>query len=155
MLLFEILHVSTCKNCKRHTRQVHCTACTRWLIDVAWSGRCEVKAYGHRYTAPLSRVTSVGSLALYLTSSVSFWTDHVSLQVISTVRYIQKCPVNWRSHASIRANMQYARSRVLVHGRSPTWERTHAVAWLVEALCYKPEGCELDSQWGHWIFQLT
>jgi hypothetical protein len=26
---------------------------------------------------------------------------------------------------------------------------------MVEALCYKPEGCRFDSQWGHWIFQLT
>jgi hypothetical protein len=43
-LLFKTLHVSTCKTRKRHKRQVHSTACTRWLIDVAWSGRCEVKA---------------------------------------------------------------------------------------------------------------
>jgi ABC-type enterochelin transport system permease subunit len=31
----------------------------------------------------------------------------------------------------------------------------HMVAWLVEALCYKPEGRGFDSQRGHWIFQLT
>jgi hypothetical protein len=30
----------------------------------------------------------------------------------------------------------------------------HDVAQLVEALCYKPEGCGLDSQWGHWILQI-
>jgi hypothetical protein len=28
----------------------------------------------------------------------------------------------------------------------------HAVAHLVEALCYKPEGHGLNSRWGHWIF---
>jgi hypothetical protein len=28
------------------------------------------------------------------------------------------------------------------------------VAWLVEALCYKPESCGFDSRC-HWIFQLT
>jgi hypothetical protein len=43
-LFFKMLHISTCKNCKRHKRQVNSTECTRWLIDVAWSGRCEVKA---------------------------------------------------------------------------------------------------------------
>jgi hypothetical protein len=30
----------------------------------------------------------------------------------------------------------------------------HAIALLVEALCYKPEGRGFDSQC-HWIFQLT
>jgi hypothetical protein len=28
----------------------------------------------------------------------------------------------------------------------------HAVAQLVEALCYKPEGRGFKSRWGHWIF---
>jgi hypothetical protein len=28
----------------------------------------------------------------------------------------------------------------------------HAVAQLVEALCYKPEGGGFDSRWGHWNF---
>ena len=31
----------------------------------------------------------------------------------------------------------------------------HAVAQLVEALCYKPEGCRFDSQWCHWNFSLA
>ena len=31
----------------------------------------------------------------------------------------------------------------------------HAVAQLVEALCYKPEGRGFDSRWCHWIFSLT
>ena len=30
----------------------------------------------------------------------------------------------------------------------------HAVAQLVEALHYKPEGCGFDSRWCHWIFSL-
>jgi len=34
-------------------------------------------------------------------------------------------------------------------------QKGHAVAQLVEALRYKPEGCEFDSQWFHWIFSLT
>jgi hypothetical protein len=72
-----VLHISNRENCKRHKRQVYSAACTRWLFEVACSCRCEAKAYGHRYTAPLSRVTCVGSLAPYLRSSVSFWTDHV------------------------------------------------------------------------------
>jgi hypothetical protein len=33
--------------------------------------------------------------------------------------------------------------------------RGHAVAQLVEALCYKPEGHGFDSRWGHWFFQFT
>jgi hypothetical protein len=32
--------------------------------------------------------------------------------------------------------------------------RGHAVVWLMEALCYKPEVPGFDSRWGHWIFQL-
>jgi hypothetical protein len=40
---FKIPHVSTYKNHKRHGREVHSTARTQWLIDVAWSGRCEVR----------------------------------------------------------------------------------------------------------------
>jgi hypothetical protein len=31
----------------------------------------------------------------------------------------------------------------------------HAVALLVEALCYKSEGRGIDSQWGHWNIQVT
>jgi hypothetical protein len=31
----------------------------------------------------------------------------------------------------------------------------HAVALLIEALCYKPEGRWFDSRWGYLIFQLT
>jgi hypothetical protein len=26
---------------------------------------------------------------------------------------------------------------------------------VVEALCYKLEGCGFESQWGHWVFQFT
>jgi hypothetical protein len=36
-----------------------------------------------------------------------------------------------------------------------TWHYMVAVALLVEALCYKPEGHGFDSQWGHWFFQVT
>jgi hypothetical protein len=31
----------------------------------------------------------------------------------------------------------------------------YAVAQLVEALCYKPEGRGFDSLWHHWNFSLT
>jgi hypothetical protein len=31
----------------------------------------------------------------------------------------------------------------------------HAVAKMVEALRYKPEGCGFDSRWCHWNFSLT
>jgi hypothetical protein len=34
------------------------------------------------------------------------------------------------------------------------WRGTK-VAYLVEALCYKPESSRFDSQRDHWIFQLT
>ena len=33
--------------------------------------------------------------------------------------------------------------------------RGHAVAHLVEALRYKPEGRRFDSRWYHWNFSLT
>jgi hypothetical protein len=39
------------------------------------------------------------------------------------------------------------------HLCSYTWG--HAVAYLDEALCNKPEGRGFDSRWSHWIFQLT
>jgi len=32
---------------------------------------------------------------------------------------------------------------------------TLLVAQLVKALCYKPEGCGIDSRWCHWNFSLT
>ena len=32
--------------------------------------------------------------------------------------------------------------------------RGHAVAQLVEALCYKSEGFEFNSRWCHWNFSL-
>jgi hypothetical protein len=31
-------------------------------------------------------------------------------------------------------------------------QERHAVAQLVEALHYKPEGCGFDSRWCHWNF---
>ena len=34
-------------------------------------------------------------------------------------------------------------------------KRGHAVAQLVEALRYKPEGRGFDSRWCHWNFSLT
>ena len=37
----------------------------------------------------------------------------------------------------------------------PQHEVGHAVAQLVEALRYKPEGRGLDSRWFHWNFSLT
>jgi hypothetical protein len=36
-----------------------------------------------------------------------------------------------------------------------SFEKGPAVAQLVEALCYKPEGRGFDSQWCYWIFSLT
>ena len=33
--------------------------------------------------------------------------------------------------------------------------RAYAVAQLVEALCYKPEGREFDPRWCYWNFSLT
>jgi hypothetical protein len=33
--------------------------------------------------------------------------------------------------------------------------RGHAIAQLVEALCYKSEGRGFDSRWCHWNFSLT
>jgi hypothetical protein len=37
----------------------------------------------------------------------------------------------------------------------PLFNRSFAVAQLVEALRYKPEGRGFDSRWCHWIFSLT
>jgi len=37
----------------------------------------------------------------------------------------------------------------------PIYSNQHAVAHLVEALRYKPEGREFDSRWCHWNFSLT
>jgi len=37
----------------------------------------------------------------------------------------------------------------------PSWLLMHAVAQLVEAMRYKPEGRGFDSRWCHWSFSLT
>jgi hypothetical protein len=34
------------------------------------------------------------------------------------------------------------------------YQKPLAVAYLVEALCYKLEGREFESRWGHWMFKL-
>jgi len=40
--------------------------------------------------------------------------------------------------------------------KQKSWNnQDHAVAQLVEALRYNPEGCGFDSRWCHWIFWLT
>jgi hypothetical protein len=35
------------------------------------------------------------------------------------------------------------------------WNKVHEVEYLVQAVCYKPEGRGIDSRWGDWIFHLT
>jgi len=42
-----------------------------------------------------------------------------------------------------------------VSGQHTDLRREHAVAQLVEALRYKPEGRGFDSRWYHWNFSLT
>jgi hypothetical protein len=37
----------------------------------------------------------------------------------------------------------------------PLFKKGHLVAQLVEALCYKPEGCGFDSRWCNSNFSLT
>ena len=44
---------------------------------------------------------------------------------------------------------------VLPYNRVQNNNIGHAVAQLVEALRYKPEGRGFDSRWCHWIFSLT
>jgi hypothetical protein len=43
---------------------------------------------------------------------------------------------------------------VTIHKTNALLSRGHAVAWLVETLCYKPEGRGFDSRC-RWIFQLV
>jgi hypothetical protein len=44
---------------------------------------------------------------------------------------------------------------VTVKIRNLAQKEGHAVAQLVEALRYKPEGRGVDSRWFHWNFSLT
>ena len=44
-------------------------------------------------------------------------------------------------------NLHFCKQRIVKWG--------HAVAQLVEALRYKPEGRGFDSRWCHWNFSLT
>jgi hypothetical protein len=45
--------------------------------------------------------------------------------------------------------LQYVLYKIVIYNGG------HAVAKLVEALRYKPEGREFDSRWCHWNFSLT
>jgi len=46
------------------------------------------------------------------------------------------------------------KDRFIIKFSRPTVLWGHAVAYLVEALRYKPEGCEFDSRWCHRNFSL-
>jgi hypothetical protein len=56
-------------------------------------------------------------------------------------------------HASIPLTLQFPYYRAHI-SYTHILLLGHAVAQLVETLCYKPEGREFNSQCGHWIFQL-
>jgi hypothetical protein len=56
----------------------------------------------------------------------------------------------YRKVVQLTPQTSYARSFILAKG-----EGWHAVAQLVEALRYKPEGRGIDSRWCHWNFSLT
>ena len=43
----------------------------------------------------------------------------------------------------------------MYNSQSNVYQMGHAVAQLVEALHYKPEGHGFDSQWCHWNFSVT
>jgi len=47
----------------------------------------------------------------------------------------------------------YVETMCFLSGRNRKWG--HALAQLVEALRYRPEGRGLDSRWSHWNFSLT
>jgi hypothetical protein len=51
-------------------------------------------------------------------------------------------------------DFKFSQQKILEMG-SVSIKRGHAVAQLVEALRYKPEGRRFDSRWCHWDFLLT
>jgi hypothetical protein len=56
-----------------------------------------------------------------------------------------------QKHAEFNFNHNFYSSYARLHGNF--WRSTYQViTYLVEALCYKPEGRGFDSRWGHWIF---
>jgi hypothetical protein len=57
----------------------------------------------------------------------------------------------------VEMNRTYSRDEKEIHIKF-LWDNLkggHAVVYLIEALCYKPEGRGFESRRGYWIFQLT
>jgi hypothetical protein len=70
--------------------------------------------------------------------------SHICLAVRIVLRmvelYLHSPYISWRGYWLISCRKNF------------TFYRGHTVAYLVEALCYKPEGRVFDSRWDHWIF---
>jgi hypothetical protein len=75
-----------------------------------------------------------------------------SQNVISPSRSSAQGSVQFLSDVAIGHDPEHLIQVVIPHSISPRRNLVwwHAVAYLVEALCYKPEG----SQWGYWMFSV-
>jgi hypothetical protein len=78
-----------------------------------------------------------------------FWACNFLIQNISRRLINTQDPLLW--------NQRFTTVTSNHHNFTLSWLQfvRRAVALLIEALCYKPEGCRFDSRWGHWNFQLT
>jgi hypothetical protein len=63
------------------------------------------------------------------------------LQLIISVRCVQYCGLLFHYKSDVPSN-----------SGSTSLEEGHAVAYFVEALCYKPEGRGFESRWGGFFF---
>ena len=79
--------------------------------------------------------------------------------VSSYVLFIIPCCAEYNTHSThVKAQLIFKLTRAVFDGRSLVYlvvSVGHAVAQLVEALRYKPEGRGFDSRWCHWNFSLT
>jgi hypothetical protein len=119
--------------------------------------------YRFRYNYFLSKMSLLVIIFLVLNSVVLIFLVTISslcrpLSSLSSSFYSRS--VKWRN-AMVLYYMCMVRNSVMVLGCLADFISLlllvvgHAVAQLVEALCYKPEGRGFDSRWCYWNFSLT
>jgi hypothetical protein len=73
------------------------------------------------------------------------------------IRYTWVCRCHYANlffllHYSAINDSRQDQTQNFLHNETHTINKFTSVWLLAWALCYKPEGCDFDSRWGHWIF---
>ena len=112
---------------------------TCWAFNERWDNKFYYKV-AFCWLFLLSHTTMHGSIDIKLPACVA-----IQINPVDTL---------WSYHILL-TNLHhpvYTRSHISYFSYPLRW---YAVAQLVEALRYKPEGCGFDSRWCHWNFSLT